>query len=211
MVDDMKCRLAAWLALIAFGPVAGAGAQDFEPGAGLQLLGAGATGVVDIGVVRFGDASVVLRALAHNGQVLQVHGRQAGIWLAKRSGSVGGKPLAPTTLDRLVALGGSDADVRCAARAVREEFTRVAAIVLLDAVAVCDAAARPARATAAEPRRREVVSPDGPVSGCGPIGCRLLYRHGQGPQSFSIRLDPDRQLWGFEGNGIVAIWGVPDR
>lgn len=206
----MNGRLAAWLAIIALGPVAEASAQHFEPGPGLHLLGAGATGVLDLGVVRFGDATVVLRALAHNGQVLQVHGRLGGTWLAKRSGSMGGKLLAPTTLDRLVALSGSDADVRCSARAVREEFARVAAIVLLDSSNGCGSGPRETRAPAAASPGHDAISPDQPAHGCGPIGCRLIYQYGRGPDSITIRLDQGRQLWGFEGNGIVAIWGVPD-
>ena len=206
----MNGRFAAWLAIIALGPVAEAGAQHFEPGPGLHLLGAGATGVLDLGVVRFGDVTVLLRALAHNGQVLQVHGRVDGAWLAKRSGSMGGKPLAPTTLDRLVALSGSDVDVRCTARAEREEFARIAAIVLLDSSDDCGSGARKTRAPAAVSPGQAVISPGEPAHDCGPIGCRLLYQHGRGPDSISIRLDHGRQLWGFEGNGVVAIWGVPD-
>lgn len=206
----MKGTFAAWLAIIALGPVAEAGAQHFEPGPGLHLLGAGATGVLDLGVVRFGDATVELRALAHNGQVLQVHGRLGGTWLAKRSGSMGGKLLAPTTLDRLAALSGSDADVRCTDRTVRDEFARVAAIVLLDSSDDCGSRVRETRAPAAASPGQDAVSPGEPTHGCGPIGCRLLYQHGRGPDSISIRLDQGRQLWGFEGNGIVAIWAVPD-
>ena len=123
---------------------------------------------------------------------------------------MGGKLLAPTTLDRLVALSGSDADVRCSARAVREEFARVAAIVLLDSSNGCGSGPRETRAPAAASPGHDAISPDQPAHGCGPIGCRLIYQYGRGPDSITIRLDQGRQLWGFEGNGIVAIWGVPD-
>lgn len=47
--------------------------------------------------------------------------------------------------------------------------------------------------------------------GCGPIGCGVLFHHAVGNRTaFTIRVAPERLLWGFEGYGIVAIWAIPD-
>lgn len=206
----MNGWLAALLGIIALGATAEAVAQHFEPGPGLVLLDSRATGVFDLGVVRFGNEFVVLRALAQDGRVLQVHGRQGPYWLAKRRGSAGGKPLIPTTLDTLVALGGSNTDVRCSAEGTRQLFARTAGIVLLVPPGSCSGAMRSWQASTTEAPTLGVARPGSASTDCGPIGCRVLYRYGQVPDGFSIHVNQSRQVWGFQGNGIVAIWGVPD-
>ena len=60
-----------------------------------------------------------------------------------------------------------------------------------------------------------VASAGGPPAtlggACGPIGCGVLFHHAVGGRTaFTIRIAPERLLWGFEGYGIVAIWAIPD-
>ena len=183
-------------------------AQQFEPRPGLQALASGATGVLEIGAVDIGQVEVVLRALVHNGQVLQVHSLRGGEWLAKRSGSLGGKTLAPTTLDALAHVaGGIDIDVRCQPPAVRAEFARAADVLPPAGSIDCSRAATP------QPPGRighAAGAADPPPVDCGAIGCRVLYRHATASAAFQIRFDPQRSIWGFEGYGIVAIWTIPD-
>lgn len=206
----MNGRQAALLGIIALGSSAESVAQHFEPGPGLALLDSGATGIFDLGVIRFNDEFVVLRALAQDGRVLQVHGRQGPYWLAKRRGSAGGRPLIPTDLDTLVALGGRDTDVRCSAAATRQSFARTAGIVLLASPGDCSDTAHHWRTSATQALPLGAVRSGTESNDCGPIGCRILYRYGQVPDGFSIRVSEGRRIWGFEGNGIVAIWGVPE-
>ena len=189
-----------------------ADAQQFGPGPRLGALEAGATGVFELGTVSFGRSQVDLRALVHNGQVLEVHSRHRDRWLAKRSGSVGGKAIVPTKLDELAAIaGGLNVDVRRSPSRVQKEFGRAAGLValgggepvagraVLDALGVwissgLSAAITPAAAT-----------------DCGPIGCRVFHRHGESqPAGFRLSVDDRREIWGFEGYGIVAIWSIPD-
>jgi len=110
-----------------------AGEPLFEPGPGLRSLDSAATGVFELGSVRFGKESGRLQALVHHGRVLQVHCRYDGRWLAKRGGSSGGKAIAPTKFDELSAIaGGLNQDVRRAPAATRESFARAAGLVFFD-------------------------------------------------------------------------------
>lgn len=183
-------------------------AQQFEPRPGLQALASGATGVFEIGAVDIGPVEVVLRVLVHNGRVLQVHSLRGGEWLAKRSGSLGGKAIAPTTFDQLAQIaGGFNTDVRCRPPAVRAEFARVAEVVLLDDRTDCMHRPPQVPPVHVEPAT-EVIGPR--QVDCGAIGCRVLYRHAMPTAAFQIRFDPQRSVWGFEGSGILAIWTIPD-
>jgi hypothetical protein len=168
--------------------LAGAGwspahAQQFEPRAGLEALDAGATGVFEIGAVDIDQVEAVLHALVHNGKILQVHSKRAGTWLAKRNGSMGGKLIAPTTLDELATIaGGLDTNVRCQPAAVRAQFARVADVVLLDTGAACQ-----------------------------PGNSSQRQRHDASSQNaFQIKVERERSTWTFEGYGIVAIWNIPE-
>lgn len=157
-------------------------AQRFEPRPGLEALDTGATGVFEIGAVDIDQVEAVLRALVHNGQILQVHSKRAGTWLAKRNGSMGGKPIAPTTLDELAVIaGGLDTNVRCQPAAVRAQFARVAGVVLLDAGASCQGDS--------VQRQRHVAASN---------------------TAFQIKVDREQSTWAFQGYGIVAIWNIPE-
>jgi hypothetical protein len=196
--------LAAWTAQ-------SAEAQQFQPGAGLGSLDSGATGVYELGAVSFGRSQVDLRALVHNGQVLEVHGRHRDRWLAKRSGSVGGKAIAPIKLDELAAIaGGLNVDVRRSSSKVQQNFRRAAGLV---ALAGGEPVAGPAvpdaiRAWIAS-GLSAAISPAA-ASDCGAIGCRVFHRHGVSQfAGFRLSVDEGREAWGFEGYGIVAIWAIP--
>lgn len=199
-------RAVAWLVSTVAAVATPALAQQFEPRPGLEALGSSATGVFEIGAVDIGQVETVLRALVHNGQILQVHGRQGGEWLAKRIGSVGGKPVAPTTLDELANIaGGLDADVRCGTPAVRAEFARAADVVLLNAAAGCDPPAKPSSAEQQRPR----PAVDAHSIECDAIHCRVTNRHAARSSDFQIKVDLERATWKFEGYGIVAVWSIP--
>jgi hypothetical protein len=165
-------------------------ADEFRSGPGLQALENRATGVYEIGSIDFGGPVIVLQALLQNGEVLQVHSRRSGTWLAKRNGSHGGKPVAPPKFDELATIsGGMNHDIRHAPGQVQRDFARAADLTLLS-TAVPDA------------------SPS--ASSCGAIGCRILHKYAvPAAGSFQVSVSADRTLWGFEGYGIVAIWAVP--
>jgi hypothetical protein len=196
------------LACVAAVNVAPALAQQFEPRPGLEALASGATGVFEIGAVDIGQVEAVLRALVHNGQILQVHSRQAGEWLAKRSGSVGGKSIAPTTLDELAHVaGGLDTDVRCVPATVRADFVRAADIVLLAAGDYCK------RRASVAPEDRAPGAPATNAAGridCGAASCRVQYQAATPTAGFQIKFEPKQSTWTFEGYGIVAIWSIPE-
>lgn len=201
-----RVAIAALLAIV--GATVAAGEPDFQPGAGLASLDSGATGVFELGTVRFGNATGQLQALVHHGRVLQVHCRHDGRWLAKRGGSTGGKAIAPTKLDELSAIaGGLNQDVRQAPAATRQSFARAAGLVLFGDAA---ASAGPgAQAGGSVVRSLRLVA-TAHASSCGPIGCRVVFRHGApGAERFVISADPESGLWGFQGYGLVAIWPVP--
>ena len=158
-------------------------AQQFEPRPGLEALDTGATGIFEIGAVDIDQVEAVLRALVHNGQILQVHSKRAGTWLAKRYGSMGGKSITPTTLDELTVIaGGLDTNVRCQPAAVRAQFARVAGVVLFDAGASC----QPGDSLQ---RQRHVAA---------------------SKTAFQIKVDREQSTWAFQGYGIVAIWNIPE-
>jgi hypothetical protein len=194
------------LPLLAAAEASPARAQQFEPRPGLEALASGATGVYEIGAVDIGQVEAVLRALVHNGQILQVHSRQAGAWLAKRSGSVGGKPVSATALDELSHVaGGLDTDVRCQSSVVQAEFARAADVVLLTASVDCSPSAGSASVNPVRPPPTDSRRVD-----CGTVECRVLYRHALPAAGFQIRFDPERLTWSFEGYGIVAVWSIPE-
>ena len=121
-----------FLLVLAIAPAAAA--QAFRPGPGLAGLQSGATGIYELGTVTLANATVGLRALMHNGQVLQVQSRHDGRWLARRSGSMGGKAVAPTKFDELTAIaGGLNVDVRRRQLDTQQQFARTAGLVLLEA------------------------------------------------------------------------------
>ena len=203
-----RLAITVWLAAaIATGALAASG-PEFRPGPGLASLDSGATGVYELGSVHFGGESGRVQALVHHGRVLQVHCRHDGRWLAKRSGSSGGKAIAPTKFDELsVIAGGLNQDIRRAPAAVRESFARAAGLVLLDTNAPAPAPNASARAPV-DVRFQLVAT--AAASTCGPIGCRVIHRHDtSGAESFVVSVDPENGRWGFEGYGIVAIWPVP--
>lgn len=202
-----KLLVSSWLVSLVAASATPALAQQFEPRPGLEALVSGATGVFEIGAVEFGQVEAMLRALVHNGQVLQVHSRQGGEWLAKRAGSVGGKTVAPTTLDELATIaGGLDVDVSCGSSEMRADFSRAAKVVLLDAASSCDRPAQPSSAV----RKR----PPSPVAvrniECNASGCQVSNRHAAPPSGFQVKIDPGRATWSFEGYGIVAVWSIPE-
>lgn len=183
-------------------------AQRFEPRPGLEALPSRATGVFEIGAVDIGPIEVVLRALVHNGLVLQVHGQQAGRWLAKRSGSLGGKPIAPTTLDELASVaGGLNTDVRCESSGVRAEFARAADIVLMAADTLC---LHRVRAVPEVQAPYKSLSHDTGRIDCSRTVCRVQLRSAAPGEGFQIRFEPERSTWSFVGYGIIAIWSIPE-
>jgi hypothetical protein len=178
----MQANFPVWL-IVTSASLATVQAQQFEPRLGLAALDSGATGVFEIGAVDIGQVEAVLRALVHNGKILQVHSKRAGTWLAKRNGSTGGKLIAPTILDELATIaGGLDTNVRCQPAAVRAEFARVAGVVLFDAGASC----RPGDSF--QRQRPDAAS----------------------QTAFQIKVEREQSTWTFEGYGIVAIWNIPE-
>lgn len=163
-------------------------ADAFRAGPGIQALDDRATGVYALGWVSFGGSAIQLQALLQNGEVLQVQGRRGSTWLAKRSGSHGGKPLPPTRFDELAAISGLNTDIRHAAISIQQQFSRSAGIE--------PPAAPPPSAQA--------------NAGCAITPCRTLHEQFATPSGgFRINVSDDRNVWSFEGFGIVAIWAVP--
>lgn len=185
------------LFLLAVAPVNAA--QLFRAGPGLAGIESSATGIYELGTVTLANASVGLRALLHNGQVLQVQCRHDGHWLARRSGSVGGKPVAPTGFDALAAIaGGMNANVRHMSPAKQQQFASTAGLVVL---------AAPEGSPSVQPSR-----PQGPrtaTTKCVATACRITVSRGEVASEFTIALDDDASIWSFSGYGIVAIWPVP--
>lgn len=205
-------RSLAWGAMLAVAATANpASVQQFQPRPGIEALANGATGVFELGAVDFGGAPAVIRALVHNGQVLQVHSKHGNAWLAKRSGSIGGKAIVATKLDELAAIaGGIDNDVRLQAPAIRQQFARAADVTILGATGASrwTPTAAVARGLGAA---LDAVTSTARAADCMAIGCRVLYRHAAGGGAvFQVTLANDRSAWSFEGYGIVAIWLVPE-
>ena len=167
-----------------------ASVDEFHSGPGVRALADRATGVYEIGSIDFGGPVITLQALIQNGEVLQIHGRRAGTWLAKRTGSHGGKPVAPPKFDELVTIGGGlNRDIRRAAAIVQRDFARAADLTLLN---TANAGTTPA------------------ASSCGATGCRMLFKLDvPAAGSFQVSVSADRTSWSFEGYGIVAIWAMP--
>lgn len=203
-----RLALTVMLAAAAAAGALAAGEPQFQPGPGLASLDSGATGVYELGSVRFGKASGRLQALVHHGRVLQVHCRHDGRWLAKRSGSSGGKAIAPTKFDELAVIsGGLNQDIRQAPAAARESFARAAGLVLLERDTP---APNPSANVRAPARPRVQLIASAVASTCGLVGCRVIHRHETaGAERFVVSADSENARWGFEGYGIVAIWPVP--
>lgn len=163
----------------------------------------GATGIYELGTVTLANTTVGLRALLQNGQVLQVQSRHEGRWLARRSGSAGGKAIAPTSFDALTAItGGVNVDVRQMPPAKRQQFAATAGLVVLEE--------NTANAPASPPARRPERSQQGnAVAQCVAIQCRISLSGVGTVSGFTITLDDDSSTWSFNGYGIVAIWPVP--
>lgn len=203
-------RLAVTILLAACAACSARAASEprFQPGLGLASLDSGATGVYELGTVQFGNESGRLQALVHHGRVLQVHCRHDDRWLAKRSGSTGGKAVAPTKFDELATIaGGLNRDVRRAPAMARASFARAAGLVFFGDGSTADGPSAASR----NPRRWQPrLVPTAQASSCGSIGCRAIYRHGAaGAERFIVASDTENGLWGFEGYGIVAIWPMP--
>lgn len=185
-----------------------AAAQVFKPSPGLAGLESGATGIYELGTVTLANASVGLRALLHNGQVLQVHSRHDGRWLARRSGSMGGKAVAPTKFDELAAIaGGLNIDVRGGQLGMQQQFARTAGLVLLQPTgntAQSPPTGQPGPALGNGKTTRKVATE------CAPASCRVIANHDRsGATGFTIALDNAASVWSFTGYGIVAVWPVP--
>jgi len=129
-------HFAALLVLVAAafaGTAATADEARFRAGPGAASLPSGATGLYELGTVGLGHGSAQVRALVHHGRILQVHALHDGRWLAKRSGSSGGKTAAPPKFDELAAIaGGINVDLRDLPAPARERFIEAAGLVLLD-------------------------------------------------------------------------------
>jgi hypothetical protein len=183
--------------------------ERFSPAPGLAVLDASVTGVYLLGTVRFGATDADIVALVHGGQVLDVHSRHRGRWLAKRAGSAGGKGLAPPRFDQLASIaGGIDMDVRALPGPVQEKFAATAGVVILGlpSIGTPDRAGTPYNDTGS--------GRPGVASGqdCAPIDCQLLYQHpGRHGPRFKVSLDSAQGTWRFEGYGIVAVWSAPER
>jgi hypothetical protein len=169
------------------------------------------TGIYLLGRAHLPGDPIEVYALLHNGEILQVHARLRGSWLAKRHGSSGGKDLAPSRFDELMAIaGGADRDVRAQGARVHADFARVGGLLRLDP-------GRPA--TEGRAFKRPGARTTGlalieraHASDCGVIGCVELYRRAASDgRGFVIRIGVDRSTWSFEGYGIVSVWGVPSR
>lgn len=204
-------RHATLAVLLLLGSAATAEADRFEPTAALGAAGTHATGIYLLGRAYLPREPVEVYALLHNGEVLQVHARLGGSWLAKRHGSSGGKPLAPSRFDELMAIaGGADRDVRTQGARIHADFARVGGLLRLepgDSASEGRAVKGPGTRTT-----RLTLIEHAHASDCGEVGCTELYRlttrDGRG---FVIRTGIDRSTWSFAGYGIVSVWGVPSR
>jgi hypothetical protein len=204
-------RAAAALLLTMLASCAFAESDRFEPAAAAAGTGGRVTGIYLLGRAYLPGDPVEVYALLHNGEVLQVHARLSGHWLAKRYGSSGGKQLAPSRFDELMAIaGGADRDVRALGAKVHADFARVGGLLRLDATgpgaeghALKGPATRIIGLTLIERAN---------ASECGEIGCVELFRRAAGDgRGFVVRIGVDRSTWSFEGYGIVSVWGVPSR
>jgi hypothetical protein len=200
-----------FLALVAsLAPVmaGSANAFEFRLDAGAASLDSRATGIFDLGELRSGQRSARVRALVHHGRVLQVHGRLEGRWLAKTSGSSGGKPMSPSKFDELVAIaGGVNRDVRQASADVRRSFSTAAELM-----PIARTSAARVNGVASEDWFVLGISPVSTASAadCGALGCEALYQHeSHHSEGFRIAVDASSGHWGFQGFGIVAIWALP--
>lgn len=197
-------RLPALLGVLLALAAANAAAADlFRTGPGVSGIEAGVTGIYELGTVTLANTTVGLRALLQNGQVLQVQSRHEGRWLARRSGSAGGKLIAPTSFDALTAItGGVNVDVRQMPPAKRQQFAATAGLVVLGDV--------PAGNQALQPGARAATTQTGSsVAQCAGRTCRVSVRRGGGATSFLVELDDENSTWSFTGYGIVAIWPIP--
>ncbi len=193
------------------GSVAVAETDRFVPTAALGAANERATGIYLLGRAYLPGDPVELYALLHNGDVLQVHARLRGSWLAKRHGSSGGKELAPSRFDELMAIaGGPDRDVRAQGAKVHADFARVGGLLRLEPGSAA-AEGRSVKGPGTRTTRLALIE-QAHASDCGEIGCVELYRRAAGDgRGFVIRVGVDRSTWSFEGYGIVSVWGVPSR
>lgn len=193
--------------LLATSAAATAICASFEPGPGQAMLGSGATGVYELGRLNMRGTDQQLVALIHNGQVLQVHSRRRKEWLDKRSGSTGGKVIAPATLAQLAAIsGGLNTDIRRAPDTVQAEFQRTADIVLLG-----DGRRLSGTTAAAGHSSVEgiLAISTGREADCGFPGHQLIYEYSSPHSSgYRIKVNTSEVKWSFEGFGIVAIWSA---
>jgi hypothetical protein len=185
-----------------------ANAFEFRPDAGAASLDSRATGIFDLGELRSGRHSARVRALVHHGRVLQVHGRLEGRWLAKSSGSSGGKSMSPSKFDELVAIaGGVNRDVRQASADVRRSFSTAAELMPIVGMTAF-------RVRGGEPDYSYLAAfwpvATASAADCGALGCEALYRYeSRQSEGFRIAVDVSSGHWGFQGFGIVAIWALP--
>jgi hypothetical protein len=201
-VRTLTSLLGLLLALAATPAAAAAAAAElFRTGPGVVGIDAGATGIYELGTVTLANTTVGLRALLQNGQVLQVQSRHEGRWLARRSGSAGGKVIAPTSFDALTAItGGVNIDVRQMPPSKRQQFAATAGLVVLEG-------------TPASPQSQASRAATGQagnaVARCAGAVCRIQVGRGGNAAIFMIELDDETSTWSFTGYGIVAIWPVP--
>ncbi|MGL6222914.1 MAG: hypothetical protein ACRC6L_04950 [Steroidobacteraceae bacterium] len=189
--------------LLAFAAAPATAAPLFLAGPGLVGIESGATGIYELGTVTLANATVGLRALLHNGQVLQVQSRHEGRWLARRSGSVGGKPITPTSFDALAAItGGMNVDVRQMQPQKQRQFASTAGLVVLQSPPGSSLAGQQAALAAPQQSR-------GAVAKCAATTCQITVSRGGAATGFTIALDDAASTWSFTGYGIVAIWPVP--
>jgi len=189
------------LLLLAVAPVTAT--PLFQAGLGLAGIESSATGIYELGTVNLANAAVGLRALLHNGQVLQVQSRHDGRWLARRSGSVGGKPVAPTSFDALAEItGGMNVDVRGMPPHKQQQFASTAGLVVLQAPTSSSLPGQQAALPAPQQSR-------GAVAKCAATTCQITVSRGGAATGFTIALDAAASIWSFTGYGIVAIWPVP--
>jgi len=187
--------------LLAVTPVTAA--PLFQAGPGLAGIEDSATGIYELGTVTFANTKVGLRALLHNGQVLQVQSRHENRWLAQRSGSVGGKSVAPTSFDALAAItGGMNVDVRQMQPQKQQQFASTAGLVVLQAPLGSSLSGQQAALPAPQQSR-------GAVAKCAATTCQITVSRGGAATGFTIALDAAASIWSFTGYGIVAIWPVP--
>jgi hypothetical protein len=189
--------------LLALAATPALAAELFRAGPGVAGIETGATGIYELGTVTLANTTVGLRALLQNGQVLQVQSRHADRWLARRSGSVGGKLIAPTSFDVLTAItGGVNVDVRQMQPEKRQQFAATAGLVVLDDGVGSSQSPRSAA-------RTSTARSGSAVAHCAVSSCRISVSRGGNATIFSIALDDAAATWSFTGYGIVAIWPVP--